>query len=100
MKIMKPRIYFQSEKKKSLKKYIKNKKHWIYLSSIDGKIIVNGERKLLQDALVEVWNQVDDVSIDYETIISPTVIPYQEYMKWKEDIPYYHNIDKEGIRVA
>lgn len=32
--------------------------------------------------------------------ISPTVIPYQEYMKWKEDIPYYHNIDKEGIRVA
>ncbi|MBE5899893.1 MAG: nucleotidyltransferase domain-containing protein [Lachnospiraceae bacterium] len=69
-------------------------------SDIDIVAIVNGERKLLQDALVEVWNQVDDVSIDYETIISPTVIPYQEYMKWKEDIPYYHNIDKEGIRVA
>lgn len=69
-------------------------------SDIDIVAIVNGERKLLQDALVEVWNQVDDVSIDYETIISPTVIPYQEYMKWKEDIPYYYNIDKEGIRVA
>lgn len=69
-------------------------------SDIDIVAIVNGERKILQDALVEVWNRVDDVSIDYETVISPTVIPYQEYLKWKEDIPYYRNIDKEGIRVA
>ena len=70
-------------------------------SDIDIVAIVNGERKLLQDALVEVWNQVDDVSIDYETIISPTVIPYQEGRVFTDEQKRnYYNIDKEGIRVA
>ena len=49
MKIIKPRIYFQSEKRRPVKQYIKNKKSGIYLSSIDGKIIVNGERKDVPD---------------------------------------------------
>ena len=43
-KILKPREYFQTEKK-PIKRFIRYKKDGIYLSSIDGKVIVNGERK-------------------------------------------------------
>ncbi len=69
-------------------------------SDIDIVAIVRGERLKLQEQLTEVWNQTDDISLEYETIISPTVIPYGEFQKWKEDLPYYRNIEKEGIRVA
>lgn len=30
----------------------------------------------------------------------PTVIPYEEYMKYKADLPYYRNISQEGIPIA
>lgn len=69
-------------------------------SDIDFVAIVRGERLKLQEKLTEVWNQTDDISLEYETIISPTVIPYDEFQKWKEDLPYYRNIEKEGIRIA
>ena len=45
LKIINPRVYFQSEKKRPTKRFIKNRNNGFYLSSIDGKIIVNGERK-------------------------------------------------------
>ena len=69
-------------------------------SDIDLAAIVRGEREELQERLSEVWNQVDDISIDYETLISPTVIPYTEFQKWKSDLPYYRSIAKEGIKIA
>lgn len=69
-------------------------------SDIDIAAIVKGERQQLQHQLVKIWDQVEDISFDYETVISPTVIPYSEFVKWKEDLPYYRNIAKEGIRIA
>ena len=42
---MKPRIYFQSEIKRPMRNYSKIRNNKLYLSSIDGKVIVNGERR-------------------------------------------------------
>lgn len=33
--------------------------------------------------------------LKYETIVSPTVIPFNGYMEYKEILPYYRNIQKE-----
>ena len=51
MKIMKPRVYFQSESR--LPSFGNNKSSYnnLYMSSIDGKLIVNGERKNLFSSL-------------------------------------------------
>ncbi len=69
-------------------------------SDIDIVAIVKGERVQLQQQLAKIWDKVDDISLDYETVISPTVIPYSEFLKWREDLPYYRNIAEEGIRIA
>ena len=47
MKIMKPRIYFQSESRLPIYGKLQNSHNNLYMSSIDGKLIVNGERKNL-----------------------------------------------------
>lgn len=47
MKIMKPRIYFQSESRLPLFGKNRNNHNNLYMSSIDGKLIVNGQRKNL-----------------------------------------------------
>lgn len=39
----------------------------------------------------------DDIGLDYEVIISPTVISYKEFEDYKNILPYYRNIVQEGV---
>lgn len=69
-------------------------------SDIDIVAIVHGERLDLQEKLKKIWDLSSDLEIDYGVIISPTVIPYDEYVKFKDDLPYYRNIDREGVTIV
>lgn len=69
-------------------------------SDVDVVAIVKGNREELQSKLKEIWNVSCDLELEYETILSPTVIPYDEYMKYKDDLPYYRNIEKEGVKIV
>lgn len=69
-------------------------------SDIDIVAIVHGDRKELQKRLKEIWNVSSDLEIEYGIVISPTVIPYDEYIKFKDILPYYHNISTEGVDIV
>ena len=68
-------------------------------SDIDIVAIVQGDREKLQQGLKSVWDISSDLELEYGTIVSPTVIPFAEYEKYKNDLPYYRNIesDKDSI---
>lgn len=61
-------------------------------SDLDVVALVHGDRKKLQDQLRIVWDQTCDLELEYEMVLSPAVIPYEEFEKYREDIPYYRNI--------
>lgn len=69
-------------------------------SDVDVVAIVRGDRADLQNRLKDVWDVTSDLELEYETILSPTVIPYDEYIKYKEDLPYYRNIAEEGVDIV
>ena len=69
-------------------------------SDIDIVAIVHGERFYLQEGLKKVWDRSADLELEYGTIISPTVIPFDEYEKWKNVLPYYKNIELEGVEIV
>lgn len=69
-------------------------------SDVDIAAIVKGDRQTLQNDLKKVWDVSLDLELEYETIVSPTVIPFDEYEKYREDIPYYRNIEKEGVVIV
>ena len=69
-------------------------------SDIDVVAIVEGQREELQQNLKIVWDQVADISLEYDTIVSPTVIPNDEFEKYKNILPYYKNIVKEGVKIS
>ena len=68
-------------------------------SDIDLVAIVDGDRQELQQKLKYVWNETAQIGYTYNVIISPTVIPYTEFEMYKDTLPYYSNIEKEGIEV-
>lgn len=69
-------------------------------SDIDIVAIVEGERAVLQEQLKKVWDVSSDLEIEYGTILSPTVIPHDEFEKYKNDLPYYGNILREGVDIV
>ena len=68
-------------------------------SDIDFAGIVKGNRLMLQTELKKVWEETNDISLEYEVMISPVVIPLEGYQEYKYDLPYYRNIDKEGVKI-
>lgn len=69
-------------------------------SDIDIVAIVQGERTDLQKRLCEIWDLSSDLELEYGTIISPSVIPLEEFEKYKNDLPYYRNIQSEGVNIV
>ena len=69
-------------------------------SDIDIVAIVRGNRQELQEQLKDVWDISSDLELEYDTIVSPTVIPFDEFELYRDDVPYYRNIANEGVAVS
>jgi predicted nucleotidyltransferase len=69
-------------------------------SDVDIVAIVQGEREILQEQLKKVWDVSCELELEYDTILSPTVIPYKEFEKYREELPYYRNIAQEGVVIV
>ncbi len=69
-------------------------------SDIDIVAVVEGSRKDLQEKLKKVWEASAELSLENDIIISPTVIPYDEFEKYKQSLPYYRNIAEEGKKIG
>lgn len=69
-------------------------------SDIDFAAVVHGEREELQQKLKIIWNISADLGMENEVVISPIVIPYDEFTKYKDILPCYSNIAMEGKKIG
>ena len=69
-------------------------------SDLDFVALVKGERRNLQRKLDEVWNDTVKMDLEYDVVTSPTVIPVDEFQKYRDELPYYRNIFTEGKRIG
>lgn len=69
-------------------------------SDIDMTAIVKGDRLELQQKLKQVWNRSAEIGLENDVVVSPTVIPYDEFEAYKDKLPYYRNICKEGRKIG
>lgn len=69
-------------------------------SDIDIVAIVKGKRAELQQKLKQIWDLSADLGLENDVVVSPMVIPYDEFMKYKESLPYYRKIEKEGRKIG
>lgn len=69
-------------------------------SDIDIAAIVKGNRSDLQKRLKLVWDVSVDIGMENDVVVSPKVIPFDEYKKYNYTLPYYRNIWKEGKQIG
>ena len=63
-------------------------------SDIDIAFIVTRDEAELHDKLLDV---IVDLNLEYDLLISPSMIEIDIYNKWKKVLPYYKNIENEGV---
>ena len=68
-------------------------------SDLDFVAIVKGERMDLQKKCYDVWDDSNKMDLEYDVVSAPTVIPSAEFARYKDSLPYYRNIVKEGRRI-
>lgn len=69
-------------------------------SDIDIVAIVKGDRLELQKKLKAIWDMSAEIGLENDVIVSPMVIPYDEFLRYRKSLPYYRNIIKEGKRIG
>lgn len=69
-------------------------------SDIDIAVILDlprGKEAAFRYRLIEFSTELD---MKYDTLTSFRCIPYSEFEKWKNTLPFYESIQKEGIKIA
>ena len=59
-----------------------------------------GDRLTLQKKLKVVWDMSAEIGLENDVVVSPMVIPHDEFLKYRKVLPYYRNIWKEGKKIG
>lgn len=63
-------------------------------SDVDIALIIKEDDRNMYDSMLDV---VVDLNLEYNQVISTALIKIDEFEKWKNVLPFYKNIEKEGI---
>lgn len=64
-------------------------------SDVDVAIVLNGKmNKQMEDALSDV---IVDLNLKYDRVFSVVDIDYNELKQWSRALPYFQNVQNEGI---
>lgn len=69
-------------------------------SDIDIVALVHGSREALQAKLKKIWELSSELGLENDIMVSPTVIPYDEFLEHKNTLPYYRSIVQEGKKIG
>ena len=69
-------------------------------SDIDIAGIVKGNKEDIQNKINDVRKEIYKFDLNNDTLTSAIAIQYNEFEKYKNIMPYYKNIEEEGILVG
>lgn len=69
-------------------------------SDIDVALIMNLPRKELENYYSAAASIMSDLSLEHDVFVSFSLIPSDEFNHYKESLPYYRNIVREGVELS
>ena len=69
-------------------------------SDVDIMIIADIDDKDVMNHVYAIAEYLGEVLINYDIVISPVVESYNKFEKYKDIIPFFKNVQKEGIALV
>lgn len=68
-------------------------------SDIDVMVLVNGDDHTTKLFEQELWEYCNDLELNYDVVLSVIVKDYNHFQNWKNVLPFYANVQNEGVVV-
>lgn len=69
-------------------------------SDIDIMALIDMEREEIRKYRDEVYDYADDLDLRYEVLLSIKLQDKSTFERYREALPYYRNVIREGVRVS
>ncbi len=66
-------------------------------SDVDVMLLIEKEEEALREDIDQVISLETEIGLQHDVFISPFLQSYAKYIKYLPDIPFYQNIEREGI---
>ena len=66
-------------------------------SDVDVMVLIDGSDRELRQYDEQLGRASSDLSLRYFMVFSIIDVQYREFMDWKTVLPFYRNVDREGI---
>lgn len=63
-------------------------------SDVDIALIVRGYTEEMHEEMIDL---TVDLQLKYDLVLSPVLIDYDNFREWSEVLPFYRNVQEEGI---
>lgn len=63
-------------------------------SDVDIAVIVRGYTEAMHEAMTDL---TVELQLEYDMVLSLVLIDYDNFREWSEQLPFYRNVQKEGI---
>ena len=71
-------------------------------SDVDVALLIDvpqGQEHTYYKQLTKIIGDIDE-QFDYAVLLSPVIISSNVYEDWKNDLPFYKNLQKEGVKIV
>lgn len=69
-------------------------------SDVDIALLLHCDREEIRNYMDKLASIATDISLESSLVVSFVCIPYQDYIKWLPTLPFYQNIEREGVRIS
>jgi predicted nucleotidyltransferase len=69
-------------------------------SDIDVMVVVNGQPEDLRRSRRSFTGLTSDIDMEYGVFVSPVIESADTFDYWKEALPFFRNVDMEGVRLS
>lgn len=66
-------------------------------SDIDIMVLIDGDASELRQYDERLCDASTEISLKYLKVFSIVDVSYQEYMEWRQILPFYRNVSEEGV---
>lgn len=66
-------------------------------SDIDIMVLVDGDDTIIREYGEKLSDVSTDISLRYLKVFSIIDVSYQEFLQWKQIVPFYKNVSEEGV---
>lgn len=68
-------------------------------SDIDVMLLVDIDKIEIKKYRNKIVDIITDLDWNYEIVLAPIIQNYEEFEKYKDDLPFFHNVETEGVLI-